>query len=205
MQQYVQNIVKDIKEKMTHDEIKEYFDNKCYFSKDDFGEVISEFMIKNNHTILKIILKSKKFTECNDCINEYGEPVIQAILYTIQAVYSSEEIANDRKRYFKESLLSILFDESINFNWNIVDRNNENPLHVILAMQEYFSYSEIYKLVNLAINNGVNPLNKNCVDDNSFDVIFNLDYSNVERNTLIKKMASVVDNFMIEVKSEAYN
>lgn len=201
---YIETRVKEIKEDMSLGEVKEYFNDKCYFTTKEFGEVVNEFIIQPNHDILKIILSSKKFKEHNDCINEYGEPVVQAILFAIQAVCDSDEIPEIRKLNFKESLYNILVEEK-NLNWKMTDDNIENPLHVILSLIGYFTFDEILTLIDISLSNGINPLNKNCLNQNAIDIIMDFNCDDKQKNHIITKLATASDKFIIEVKSSAYN
>lgn len=200
---YTKNIVNDIKTKMTHSEIEDYFNNKCYFSKSEFGEVINEFIVFPNHDILKIILSSKKYKEHIDCLNEYGEPTIHAMLYAIQAVYSVKELEY-RRESFKSSIISILLDDHFQFNWKLLDQYFDNVLHIIFSMDS-ISTEEIEKLCNRAIQFGVNPLNRNISNDNAFDVLLQSKQNPTFINHMIGKLGIESDKYIIEIKENAYN
>ena len=201
---YIETRIKEIKEEMSLEEVKEFFNNKCIFSAKEFGEVVNEFIIQPNHDILRVILSSKKFKEHNTCVNEYGEPIVQAILYAIQAVCESDEIPEIRKLNFKESLYNILIEEN-NLNWNLTDINIDNPLHIILSLIKCFSYEELLTLIDIALKNDINPLNKNCLNQNAIDVVMEFGYDEKQKQTIIAKLATASDKFIIEVKSSAYN
>lgn len=201
---YIETRIKEIKEEMSLEEVKEYFNDKCVFSTKEFGEVVNEFIIQPNHDILRVILSSKKFKEHNACVNEYGEPIVQAILYAIQAVCESDDIPEIRKLNFKESLYNILIEEN-NLNWNLTDINIDNPLHIILSLINCFSYEELLTLIDIALKNDINPLNKNCLNQNAIDVVMEFGYDEKQKQTIIAKLATASDKFIIEVKSSAYN
>lgn len=201
---YIETRIKEIKEEMSLEEVKEFFNNKCIFSAKEFGEVVNEFIIQPNHDILRVILSSKKFKEHNTCVNEYGEPIVQAILYAIQAVCESDEIPEIRKLNFKESLYNILIEEN-NLNWNLTDINIDNPLHIILSLIKCFSYEELLTLIDIALKNDINPLNKNCLNQNAIDVVMEFGYDEKQKQTIVAKLATASDKFIIEVKSSAYN
>lgn len=201
---YIETKIKEIKEEMSLEEVKEYFNDKCFFSTKEFGEVVNEFIIQPNHDILRVILSSKKFKEHNNCINEYGEPIVQAILYAIQAVCESDEIPEIRKLNFKESLYNILIEEN-NLNWNLTDINIDNPLHVILSLVNVFNNDELLELIDISLKNGINPLNKNCLNQNAIDVIMEFGFNENQKQSIITKLATASDKFIIEVKSSAYN
>lgn len=201
---YIETKIKEIKEEMSLEEVKEYFNDKCFFSTKEFGEIVNEFIIQPNHDILRVILSSKKFKEHNNCINEYGEPIVQAILYAIQAVCESEEISEIRKLNFKESLYNILIEEK-NLNWTLTDINIDNPLHVILSLVNVFNNDELLELIDISLKNGINPLNKNCLNQNAIDVIMEFGFNENQKQSIITKLATASDKFIIEVKSSAYN
>ena len=91
MTAYTEKILKDITEVMTPSEIEEYFNNKCYLSKTEFGEVINSLIMSFSNDTLKTVFASKKFSEHSDCLNEYGEPIVHAILYAVKAICESDE------------------------------------------------------------------------------------------------------------------
>lgn len=204
MTTYIESKIKEIKEEMTLEAVKEYFNEKCYLTNKEFGEVINEFIIQPNHDILKIIVSSKKFKEHNDCLNEYDEPVIHAIIYAIQAVYESDEISDDIKMRFKTSLLNILNGEN-HLNWNLTDCNVDNPLHVILSISNYFTNDELLKLIDTSLAHGINPLNKNCLNQNAIDVVLETCNNNTQKELIVTKLAMASDKFLIEVQSSAYS
>ena len=63
MTTYTEKILKDITEVMTPSEIEEYFNNKCYLSKSEFGELINNLIVSFSNDTLKTVFSSKKFKE----------------------------------------------------------------------------------------------------------------------------------------------
>lgn len=203
--QYIKDKIKDIKENMTLDEIKDYFDNRCYMSKAELGEVINDFLYFPRYEILKVILSSKKFKENTDCSIWDGEPLVQAIMYVIQVICDSEDIPLDRRIDIRNELVDILTDSTFNLRWDINDSNAENPLHVALQTMNYLTYEQVVKIINVCLEKEINPLNRNIFNQNAFDMLFDFDYPIERKEELMKLMGRECDKYVINVREEAYS
>ena len=60
-------------------------------------------------------------------------------------------------------------------------------------------------LIDIALKNDINPLNKNCLNQNAIDVVMEFGYDEKQKQAIIAKLATASDKFIIEVKSSAYN
>lgn len=205
MTPYVKSILDKVKNEMTLAEIKEYFDNKCFLNKDEFGEIVGELvMTSSQYNILSLVLKSKTFEKYNDCSDVYGEPIVQSILYTIQAVFQVDELEIETKEKIKNELLNILFDEEIPFIWDLVDCSLNNLMHTALTMGNCITPDEFIKLLNIAIMNNINPLNKNSDDINAIDLVSNIQYKGIDKTKLLSHLARISDKYLIEINSKIY-
>lgn len=195
--------VNEIKE-MTHSEAEEYFNNRCYLAKSEFGFLVGEFIYYTNHDILKIILSSKKFKENKDCICEFGDPVVQSLLYAINGVYQVETLSDERKLAFKRSVISILCDSAFDLDWNILDSESNNALQTILGLTEVMTFDEIETLAKIALSKNIKPINKNGNGDSSFDFIAYGNYSDEDKKSLVSLLMEYHNDKVIEISSLAY-
>lgn len=195
--------VKELKE-MTHSEVEEYFNEKCYLSKSDFGLLLSEFIYYTNHDILKIILSSKKFKDNKDCVCEFGSPVVQAMIYAVTAVYAVDTLSDERKLSFKRSIISILSDSAFDLNWNLLDDESNNTLHSALAFTEVFTFDEIETMAKIALSKGIRPINKNGNGDSSFDFAVYGNFSEEDKKRLMNMLTEQNIDDVMEISSLAY-
>lgn len=194
---------KEIKE-MTHSEIEEYFNDKCYLIKSEFGLLLGEFIYCANHDILKIILSSKKFKDNKDCMCEYGGPVVQSLLYAVNGVYAVDTLSDERKLSFKRSILSILCDSAFDLDWNLLDDDSDNVLHIILGLTEVFTFDEIEMLAKIALSKNIRPMNKNGNGYSSFDFVVDGNYSDEDKKTLLNMFIEYNNDNVMEISSIAY-
>lgn len=205
MTAYTEKILKDIQENLSNSEIEEYFNKKCYLSKNEFGEVLNALILSYNHDALKIALASKKFKDNVDVQNQYGEPIVHAMLYAIRDVCNSDEISEPHKVQFKASLFEILNDTSFNFNWNLTDYfEANNPLHIIALMTEWMTIDEITRFVQICLDQSINPLNKNYNHNSPIELFLASNIDAEQKNSLVKNLAQVSDKYLIEITENSY-
>lgn len=208
MTPYLERIVKEIKdvaqESMLETCVKDYVDGKSYLTKQELGVIINEFIVYPSHKILKQILSSKCFQKNSDCLNDYGEPVLIAMLYAIQAVHFSTEITEERKTKFTQSLIEVIMDESIPYQWNLLDANNENVLHMILSIYPFVDINIINTLLDIALKHNVNPLNKNSFNQNAIDTAIEMKISDDEKKNILDKLTSKINDFLIVIPNNTY-
>lgn len=205
MTAYTEKILKDITEVMTPSEIEEYFNNKCYLSKTEFGEVINSLIMSFSNDTLKTVFASKKFSEHSDCLNEYGEPIVHAILYAVKAICESDEIDEIHKLHYKESMINILLDESFPFQWRMTDYHEaNNPLHIVSTMTDWLTVDELNKFIDKFLSNGINPLNKNYEEKTAIEILMKSSLDETVKNKIISNLAQESDKFMIEISENCY-
>ena len=205
MTAYTEKILKDITEVMTPSEIEEYFNNKCYLSKSEFGEAINSLIMSFSNDILKIVFASKKFNEYSDCLNEYGEPIVHAILYAVKAICESNKIDEIHKLHFKESMINILFDEAFPFQWRMTDYYEaNNPLHIVSTMTDWLTIDELNKFIDKFLASGINPLNKNYKEKTAIEILMNSSLDETTKNKIISILAKESDKFIIEISENCY-
>lgn len=205
MTAYTEKILKDITEVMTPSEIEEYFNNKCYLSKSEFGEVVNNLIMSFSNDTLQTVFASKKFREYSDCLNEYGEPIVHAILYAVKAICESDEIDEMHKLHFKESMINILLDEAFPFQWIMTDYfESNNPLHIVSTMTDWLTVDELNKFIDKLLSNGINPLNKNYKEKTAIDILMESSLNEEAKNTIISNLAKESDKFIIEISENCY-
>lgn len=206
MTTYTEKILKDITEVMTPSEIEEYFNNKCYLSKSEFGELINNLIVSFSNDTLKTVFSSKKFKEFSDCTNEYGEPMVHAILYAVKAICESDEIDEIHKLHFKESMINILLDEAFPFQWRMTDYYEaNNPFHIISAMTDWLTVDELNKFIDKLLSNGINPLNRNYEEKTAIEILMESSLDETEKNKIISNLAQESDKFIIEISENCYD
>lgn len=206
MTTYTEKILKDITEVMTPSEIEEYFNNKCYLSKSEFGELINNLIVSFSDDTLKTVFSSKKFKEFSDCTNEYGEPMVHAILYAVKAICESDEIDEIHKLYFKESMINILLDEAFPFQWRMTDYYEaNNPFHIISAMTDWLTVDELNKFIDKLLSKGINPLNRNYEEKTAIEILMESSLDETEKNKIISNLAQESDKFIIEISENCYD
>lgn len=206
MTPYIEGIANRVENQMTLDEVKHYFNNECRFAKSVFGPFVAHFVLTGNYDILNIILHSPIFKEHFDCVDEFGEPTLHNILYAITILNKDEsEVPEALRLEIKEGLMKILLDETIPFDWSIIDPNNDNPIHIAITHHEAFTDDELLSLINRALNENVNPLNKNDLDENAIDTALNSDnMDDTLKQKIISILAMKCDQCLIEIPNSTY-
>ena len=200
MEQRLINIYNDIINDENLEQVKDYFNQKCYLTNLDFGKLVAYFVEncpEDKVHLLDIIFHSQKFKEKNTCYDRFGEPIVHCILYAIAA--------KTNKDYF----IGLLFDKTVPWNWMMYSGSIENSLHIIASLCDTYGKTLTHSLVDLAIENGVCPIDRN--DSNISPIeIFKYDHveeglTEEERNEIIVKLESSLEEFTITLASDIYD
>lgn len=207
MTPYLQGIIDNISSKMSHDDIHDYFGDKCYMAKSNFSEIVEYFIENTDFDILYSIFTSTHFKKNNDLRDSYNEPIIHSIMYAIYAIVTmeKEDWTEAKKMELKEGFIKLLTDVSIPFQWNMTDYNIDNPMHLVLTHWECYTLGEILTILSLANQNGVSPLNRNDVDCNAFDVLFSYDEMPEEfKEQIMAVLSPMCDDQILEIPTITY-
>ena len=207
MTPYVQSIVDRIENNMSHDEILDYFGDKCYMAKTTFSEIVEHFIESTNFEVLYAIFNSLHFKKNAAILDSYNEPIIHSMMYAIYAVVtnSDDTFTPEQRLEIKEGFVNLITDETLPFVWNLTDLNIDNPMHLVLTHWECYTKEEVIKILELAYENGVNPLNRNDMDCNAFDTLFSYDEFPEEwKNDIMDVLVPMCDDNIIEIEANAY-
>ena len=202
MEERLLNIYNGIMEDDDLGQVAEYFNNRCYLTKKDFGLLVSHFLTNSSmetKPILDIIFNSKKFKDMNTCCDKYGEPMVNCLIY---------DIANNPNN--NEVLISIIKDENIPLNWNMRSESLDSPLHVIASTCEDLGIDLTWDLLKLAMKHNCNPLDKNDADMTAMQIfrydVINTDVVNEDiRNEFIKFIEKAISKQTIKITAAAYD
>lgn len=194
------NIYTDIMNDDNVEQIKEYFEKRCYLTTPDFGKLVAYFVeniTDDKIHILDIIFHSAKFKEKNTCCDRFGEPILHCILYAIAA--------KKNKDYY----IGLLFDKTIPWNWMMYSGSIENSLHIIASLCDTYGMELTKALVELALENEVCPLDRNDANINPME-IFRYDHvedglTEDERLEIVNILEDSLDYFLIELQSDIYD
>lgn len=180
-------------------QVTDYFNNKCYLLKSDFGKLVGYFIQQAtvNHTyILDIIFSSKKFADNANCVDKYGEPIVNCLLYALGA--------KQNKDYY----FNLLSNPNIPLRWDMISGSLDSPLHVMASLCDNYGKELTLQLFELAKKHNVNPLSRNDADINAMQLIR---YDNVgdnltdeDRNDLIAVLDKMSQNFVINIENATY-
>lgn len=207
MTPYVKNIVDKIAEEMAHDDILQYFGEKCYMAKTTFSEIVEYFIEDANFEILYSIFKSEHFKKNAEILDSYNEPVIHSMMYAIYAITTMQNgtFSETQRLAMKDEFIKLITDESLPFVWNITDANIDNPMHLVLTHWECYTKEEILKILALAYDHGVNPLNRNDMDCNAIDTLLSFDEMPEDfKNEILALIMPMCDKNIIEIEKNAY-
>lgn len=190
---------------MTQIETEDYFNNHCYLVKKDFGLLLSELVGNIKYIdILTTCLASKKFKEMPNACDEWGNPIVQMILYTIVGYNELPECPVQYKDA-KELLLNVLFNKELILPWAELNDVYETPLHIAYAFQRLFDYEELVTLTNKAIEFGVHVSNKD-IDSNDLSSLLikstSLDID--QQQYLLNIINAVADTEVMTIDSSIY-
>ena len=180
-------------------QVTDYFNNKCWLTKSDFGKLVGYFIQQATvqHTyILDIIFSSKKFAENADCVDKYGEPIVNCLLYALGGKHN------------KDYYFNLLSNPNIPFKWDAISGSLDTPLHVIAGLCDSYGKELTLQLFELAKEHGINPLDRNDADVNPMQIIRydetgdNLTYE--DRNDLVMTLERMSQSFVINVENAAY-
>jgi hypothetical protein len=175
----IEEIVKRIDEEDSLDEIATYLDIKP-LSNEDITALVTEYVYRLDLGVLKAILKSKTFQRMKkNYLDECGYKIVQSLIMALSAVCLSEEITEDRKIDYKNQMIPILLDDSLNLDWNIWDFSYDTPLNMLIQYGEIYTEEEILSLVAHCLKNKVSPLTKNANSENAFIL---LNFSTMKEN-----------------------
>lgn len=200
---WAQKIYDEVMNASSLTDVENIFNGTKYISKTEMGAILGEMIGGYNMNItdkLKIALKSKKYKDNMDCVSENDEPIIICLLKSFFNNVRNGNIPN------KTMLKAFIFDKTISYNWDVTNKQNETPFHVIINNANILNDLDFDHFFSEEIIGKINPLNKNECGKNIIQLFKeqNLIKNKNRKKKILNCFHNVVKSQTITIKSDCY-